>query len=94
MSVIVSYLGYNIQTCLVFLAVFLFSYNYIKKSEWRRLPPGPFCFPMLGTLPYLGVDIREPIRKMGQKYGDVFTIYLGKVNHKHIYYFINCLSNL
>ena len=79
MSLIENFIGHNVQTYLVFIVVFLLVFNYIKKREWKGLPPGPFCFPLLGSLPFLGSDIREPIRKMGEKYGDVFTIYLGRV---------------
>jgi len=71
MPVIESLLNLGVATWLVFFVVFLFTFNYVKKGEWKRLPPGPFCFPLLGSLPYLGSDPREPLRKFGKKYGDV-----------------------
>jgi cytochrome P450 len=43
----------------------------------RNLPPGPRGFPILGYMPYM---IRDPLRtfsKIGEKYGPIFSIYLG-----------------
>ena len=42
-----------------------------------NLPPGPFSLPIVGTLPFLGTDIREPLRRLSEKYGDIFTVYFG-----------------
>ena len=68
----------NTQTFLVFTAVFLFIYKYVTKDRHINLPPGPPSLPIVGSLPWLGEDLREPLEKMKHKYGDVFTIYLGK----------------
>ena len=38
-----------------------------------RLPPGPPKFPLVGSLPFLGTDIREPLRKMANKYISIVT---------------------
>ena len=65
------------QMWLITITVFLFCYNYFAKESWKRLPPGPLTLPLIGSLPFLGLDIREPLRKMAAKYGDVYTIYLG-----------------
>jgi len=67
----------NVQVWLLCTVAFLLAYNYFTKESWRKLPPGPPAFPLVGSLPFLGKDIREPLRKMSAKYGDVFTIYLG-----------------
>ena len=79
MSIIGQLLTINIQTLLVFTVVFLLLYNYIIKQSWKRLPPGPPCLPLLGSLPFLGSsDLREPLRKLSGQYGDLFTVYLGQ----------------
>ncbi|CAI9599384.1 unnamed protein product, partial [Staurois parvus] len=47
---------------------------------WRRgkLPPGPTPLPILGNILQLGGgDIVAHLAKMREKYGDMFTIYLG-----------------
>ena len=56
---------------------FILAYNYITKESWKKLPPGPPALPLVGSLPFLGSGVREPLRKMARKYGDVFTVYLG-----------------
>ena len=72
----------NLSITTVFLGLFILSLLYLKfKSQDgvknHRLPPGPFSLPLLGTLPFLGVDIRDPLRRLSKDYGDVFTVYFG-----------------
>ena len=68
----------NPQVWLIGIIVFFLTYNYLTKESWKRLPPGPPALPLIGSLPFLGSsDIRDPLRKLASKYGDVFTIYLG-----------------
>ncbi|KAM5145954.1 cytochrome P450 2G1-like isoform 1-T1 [Mantella aurantiaca] len=44
----------------------------------RRLPPGPTPLPLLGNiLEFRGGNILNSMMKIREKYGDVFTIYLG-----------------
>ena len=58
--------------------LFILVYNYLMKQCWKNLPPGPPALPLIGSLPFLGSsDVREPLRVLASKYGDVFTIYLG-----------------
>ncbi len=71
------YLSTHIQAVLVFVLVFLLIYIYVRKDGNIRLPPGPFSLPIVGNLPWLGTDLREPLEKMKRKYGDIFTVYLG-----------------
>ena len=67
----------NLSTAdvIVFLVVFFIVYYIFKRQ--KNLPPGPFSLPILGTLPWLGADVREPLEELKKKYGDVFTVYLG-----------------
>ena len=63
---------------LIAIIVFILAYNYLTKEAWKKLPPGPPALPLIGSLPFLGrSDIREALKKMASKYGDVFTLYLG-----------------
>ena len=79
MSVLGLIFGLNAQTAVVFLVIFLILFNYFSKQSWKNLPPGPYCLPLVGSLPFLGLsDLRESLRKLGDKYGDVYTVYLGQ----------------
>ena len=65
-------------TATVAVLVFLLGYLYMKsRPKYGRLPPGAPNIPIFGSLPFLGTDVREPLRLMAKKYGDVFTVYLG-----------------
>ena len=57
---------------------FFILFNFISKESWEGFPPGPPNLPLIGSLPFLGgADMREPLRRMREKYGDVFTVYVG-----------------
>lgn len=71
------YLSSNTQAGLIFLVTLLVIYKYMTKDRNIGLPPGPFSLPIVGTLPWLGKDLREPLEQMKQKYGDIFIVYLG-----------------
>ena len=66
-----------VTTILVFLVTFLLFYLFFNRDRSKNLPPGPFQWPLLGSLPYLTGDIRERFKELGRKYGDVYTIYIG-----------------
>ena len=55
----------------------MLAYNYLTKQQWKNLPPGPPALPLVGSMPFLGADIRAPLLKMAKKYGNVFSIYMG-----------------
>ena len=67
----------SVTEWLVVLLISLITYSYVSKSPWKRLPPGPLSFPVIGSLPYLGRDTKASLAKLALKYGDVFTLYLG-----------------
>ncbi len=71
------YLSTNLQAGLVLMAILFIIYEYVRKDSNSYLPPGPFSLPIVGTLPWLGQDLRKPLEKMKRKYGDIFIIYLG-----------------
>ena len=62
---------------LLLFIILLTTYSYLSRSPWKRLPPGPPAFPVIGSLPFLIGDGRKVFSKMAAKYGDVFTIYVG-----------------
>ena len=62
---------------LLLFVILLTTYSYLSRSPWKRLPPGPPSFPVIGSLPFLVGDGRKVFSKMAAKYGDVFTVYVG-----------------
>ena len=76
-SFVLDFIGQS--TLLVILLFFLLvGILWWFQSSGDTLPPGPPAFPIVGSLPFLGTDIREPLRQFSKKYGDVFTVYLGQ----------------
>ena len=53
----------------IFLVVFFLSFLFIEYL-WspRNLPPGPTKWPIVGSFPYLGGDIRKRLVELGKKY--------------------------
>lgn len=47
------------------------------KSRRYRLPPGPSGLPIVGYLPFLGLNMHEDLMKLQQTYGGVFSLMLG-----------------
>ena len=70
----------NFTTIVLFVILFMLGLLLIKNRRGNKhyhLPPGPFSLPVLGTLPFLGADVREPLRRLTKDYGDIFTVYFG-----------------
>ncbi|KAL4587586.1 hypothetical protein LXL04_000458 [Taraxacum kok-saghyz] len=51
------------------------------KCTFSNLPPGPFGFPILGYLPFLGSNLHEKFTAMGHHYGPIFSLRLGTKLH-------------
>ena len=66
-----------ISTGIVTLACCILLSLRHRNSQKSRFPPGPFSLPIVGTLPFLGRDIRVGLKRLSQRYGPVVTVYLG-----------------
>ena len=68
------------QSALIFCTIFL-SLTLAAKNAWTaatlRLPPGPWGVPFLGVLPFLGKKRHITIQKWWEKYGNVYSMYMG-----------------
>ncbi|XP_065263680.1 cytochrome P450 2H1-like isoform X3 [Emys orbicularis] len=59
-------------SCLLFLSA------WRKRSGSGKLPPGPIAFPIIGnTLQLNKKNLPQHIDELSEKYGSIFTIYLG-----------------
>ncbi|XP_052766215.1 cytochrome P450 2U1-like [Mya arenaria] len=66
----------NFTVFLVFLVTFLVV--YISTRRLTGVPPGPPCWPFIGNLGSLaGTDTLHTLRKLREKYGDVYGLYIG-----------------
>ncbi|XP_072017555.1 cytochrome P450 18a1-like [Amphiura filiformis] len=76
---------FNLRLVLVTILSFIVAYIFIVK--FRRpsnIPPGPWCFPLLGYLPniavysrFYGLPLPAVLLQLSKKYGCVFSLYLG-----------------
>ncbi|XP_055940830.1 cytochrome P450 18a1-like [Argiope bruennichi] len=60
--------------CALFLAYVI---ALVIKKFRSNLPPGPMGLPIIGYLPFLTKELHLDFMKLGQKYGDVFSVRLG-----------------
>ena len=68
-------------TLLAFFAAFIF---VVKFKRPNGIPPGPWCFPILGYLPnvaicsrFYGESLPAVFSRLRKKYGSIFSLYLG-----------------
>ncbi|KAK1165097.1 cytochrome P450 2J2-like [Acipenser oxyrinchus oxyrinchus] len=69
----------DIRSVLIFFLIFLLIADVFKHRVPKNFPPGPRGLPFLGNL--LNFDLNQPhlsITKLAGKYGDVFSIRIGK----------------
>ncbi|XP_078525913.1 cytochrome P450 2J2-like isoform X2 [Lissotriton helveticus] len=70
----------TVSNVLLFLAIFLFVGDYVKRRAPKNYPPGPFSWPFIGCLP--SMDFAQPhvsLKKLSEKYGDIFSQDLGSL---------------
>ncbi|XP_033126620.1 cytochrome P450 2U1-like [Anneissia japonica] len=66
----------NIQTVVAGFTTLLILV-YFTKDLRRNLPPGPWGLPVVGILPFVGNQPQKSFMKLAEKYGSVFSAYLG-----------------
>lgn len=54
-----------------------FLYGVTMKVTRRKLPPGPFPWPIIGNIPSVGTHPHQTYVEMAKQYGDIFTLYIG-----------------
>ncbi|XP_009804264.1 cytochrome P450 89A2-like [Nicotiana sylvestris] len=76
-----SWLVIIITLCISFCLIFLFNIFFSNSKSKKKLPPGPFTFPIIGSLPLLRnktlADIELMLQKLKSKYGPIITLRIG-----------------
>ena len=63
-----------VETVVSLLVVWL-TWSVITTYMMRRkMPPGPFPFPLVGNFPHMLCDPADPFSKLAEKYGDMYTL--------------------
>ncbi|XP_064603415.1 cytochrome P450 1A1-like [Liolophura sinensis] len=65
-----------------FLLIFLLTIISVyllrqRRSNYKKLPPGPWGCPVVGHLPFLGKNRVEKLSQYRKEYGDIFSIQMG-----------------
>ncbi|KAI3727515.1 hypothetical protein L6452_16131 [Arctium lappa] len=55
--------------------------RYKSRNSTVPLPPGPRGLPVVGYLPFLGLNLHHEFTKMAQHYGPIFKLKLGSKTH-------------
>ncbi|XP_033110809.1 cytochrome P450 2U1-like [Anneissia japonica] len=64
----------NIPTIILLSILFLFSLRLLKSN---KLPPGPFGWPIVGSIPHIDKESYLTFDKWAKEYGDIYTVKLG-----------------
>ncbi|XP_068175783.1 cytochrome P450 2J6-like [Antennarius striatus] len=78
-SLIGSYVDWDVKSLLLFVVVFILTADYIKNLRPSNFPPGPWAFPILGSI--LSLDhqrAHESLTQLAGTYGDVYSLRMGK----------------
>ncbi|XP_054154058.1 cytochrome P450 2J6-like [Oppia nitens] len=68
----------NLGSLTLFVIFMTFIRHVLYNLKLRKhLPPGPTGLPIVGYLPFLGNEAHKDIAKLGDIYGNVFTLQLG-----------------
>ncbi|KAJ8317192.1 hypothetical protein KUTeg_005096 [Tegillarca granosa] len=71
-------LHYQISSVLVvFVLTLVVSFLIQNIIRRRRMPPGPWGFPIIGHLPLIGDSPFKTFKDMAGQYGDIFMIKMG-----------------
>ncbi|XP_063057758.1 cytochrome P450 2J2-like [Engraulis encrasicolus] len=66
---------FDIKSFLLFLAVFLLAFDYIKSKPPRNFPPGPWSLPFIGDLHHVNANsVHLQMLQFSKKFGPVFSI--------------------
>ncbi|KAL2472352.1 Cytochrome [Abeliophyllum distichum] len=69
---------------IAFLFVGLTCFQFLRSNSRHRklgkLPPGPYCFPIIGNIPQLSRNPHQSLAKLAKTYGPIMYLKLGSVD--------------
>lgn len=69
---------FEVKTFLLVFFITLLLAKFIQSvKNWKKTPPGPWGFPIIGHLPLLGKHPHKTLNDFGKQYGDIFSIRMG-----------------
>ncbi|TMS20806.1 Cytochrome P450 2J1 [Larimichthys crocea] len=78
-SVFGSFMDWDVKGLLLFLVIFILTADYIKNRRPANFPPGPWSFPIVGSIFTLDHNrTHEIFTQLAGRYGDVFSLRLGQ----------------
>ena len=69
---------FDTKSTIILLVVFFLSLIYLKRVLSQNFPPGPWSFPFVGSLKLLKEKPHHHLTYLQKKYGDVYSLRLGK----------------
>ncbi|XP_020505723.2 cytochrome P450 2J2-like [Labrus bergylta] len=78
-SAIGTYVNWDVQSFLLFTAIFILTADYIKNRRPASFPPGPWALPIIGNI--FSVDhnrTHESMTQLAGKYGEVYSLRMGQ----------------
>nr|XP_033937131.1 cytochrome P450 2J6-like [Pseudochaenichthys georgianus] len=76
LSVLGSYLNWDVKSLLLFSVIFILTADYFKNRRSGNFPPGPRGLPIVGNM--FSVDYQRTHESMTETYGDVYSLRMGQ----------------
>ncbi|XP_014265519.2 cytochrome P450 2J6 isoform X1 [Maylandia zebra] len=78
-SVIGTYVSWDLKSLLLFAAVFIITADYIKNRRPAGYPPGPRGLPIMGNLFTIDQNrAHESMTQLAERYGNVYSLRMGQ----------------
>uniref|UniRef100_A0AAX7TLC7 Uncharacterized protein n=1 Tax=Astatotilapia calliptera TaxID=8154 RepID=A0AAX7TLC7_ASTCA len=78
-SVIGTYVSWDLKSLLLFAAVFIITADYIKNRQPAGYPPGPRGLPIMGNLFTIDQNrAHESMTQLAERYGNVYSLRMGQ----------------
>ncbi|KAL2472362.1 Cytochrome [Abeliophyllum distichum] len=74
------FINFWVAFLFVGLTCFQFLRSNSRHQKSGKLPPGPYCFPIIGNIPQLSRNPHQSLAKLAKTYGPIMYLKLGSVD--------------